>query len=403
MTFDATALDGALKRMYTDKKIENLAYDANARPLLSMLEKDDTFAGTVMAQPVIYANGGAVGGNFAAVQSNARSSEIAKFLIDVGEIYGVATITQDAVDRARNDVGAFVNGLEHMMDTTLEHLSDRCEQHLWSDKYAALGEIGSIASNVITLADAASASKFYKGQQLVVAADTSTAPRSGTATVTAVDLDAGTVTIDSTPTGAAAGDQIFLEADYASAGESNGIYGIPAWIPSAAPSSGDSHFGVDRSSDPTRLAGTRASGSTSDVLGAIQDAADKVDRHFGKHFDHVFMGATPYRTLLSQVETNVRRTDGEAKTVVGTSEVVILGPKTEIVCHRATHLNATTMFGLRMQDWRLVSMLKAIRLMEQDGLRIMRQANAAGYEARWVSRPQPVCKAPGHSARITLS
>ena len=95
--------------------------------------------------------------------------------------------------------------------------------------------------------------------QLVFAANTASALRASGAsiTITGVDRDLGVLTFASTAaiTGLTNADSIFANGDYTAANDKLKCSGLLDWIPSTTPSA-TTFFGVDRSTDPTRLAGS---------------------------------------------------------------------------------------------------------------------------------------------------
>ena len=279
MTINPTTLDSALKEIYDDGvEIQNLVYDEEHRSFMSDLEKNTSFEGDKMPFPVIYEDVGGHSAAFATAQTNIAASQIGAFMIDVVESHTVARITTQAIMRSRSKAGSFVEGLKHMVDSAINRHANSIEHQLFRSASGELDSIGSIASDVITLTNDEAVTAFWVGQVLVFAANAASALRDTgtTATVTAVDRSAGTVTIDATPTGVTAGDLIFNEGDYTAANDVLLISGLDDWLPSSAPTT--SLFGQARTADPTRLGGVRVTGSASDIEGSIVEGSTKLFR-----------------------------------------------------------------------------------------------------------------------------
>src|SRR5690606_37988352 len=112
-----------------------------------------------------------------------------------------------------------------------------------------------ISTNTITLTEADDVRNFKIGMTLIASANADgSTPRTGSAVVTAVDEDTGTVTVDS-----AAGITSFANSDYLFRKGDPGtcVDGLEVMFPLTAPTTGDSFRGVDRSVDVRRLAGCR--------------------------------------------------------------------------------------------------------------------------------------------------
>jgi hypothetical protein len=162
------------------------------------------------------------------------------------------------------------------------------------------GSIGQIASGqataTITLSDLEAVVNFEVGMTLVAStADGGGSVKSGTAVVTGVDRDLGTVTfaaaLNTLIATIAANDYLFVQGDY-----DGKIKGLQAWLPNNAPTTGDNFFSIDRSVDATRLSGVRFDGSAMPIEEALIAASSRVAREGGKP-SHCFMSYSKYADL----------------------------------------------------------------------------------------------------------
>ena len=86
------------------------------------------------------------------------------------------------------------------------------------------------------------------------------------------------------------------------------ISGLQAWLPATTPSSTDSFWGVNRSADPTRLAGVRFNGSNESIEEALIDGSSLVAREGGMP-DMCFMNFNSYSALEKSLGAKVQYVD----------------------------------------------------------------------------------------------
>ena len=331
MTINKAAIDAALKELYAGQAVQNLVYDESARPFMSMLKKNTGFSGTIMPLPVLYEDVGGRSYTFSHAQGNVYKSGITQFQIDVKQNYAVARITTDALLRSRNDKGAFLNGLKHMVDSAINRLSNDIECALFKDGSGSLGQVETATDNPITLVDTEDIVNFWVGQELVFADSTSSALTSASSlTVTAIDRDNGQLTLDAAPSTLGVGDDeyIFTEGDYVSASDTNKITGLEGWIPATVT---DSFFGVTRTTDETRLGGVRYTGSSAAIEESIVGAAARLGRECGAVPDTALMNFTTFRRLVNEMGSKVQRDQGKSATG-GFQMLEVYGPRGLIRC-----------------------------------------------------------------------
>jgi hypothetical protein len=200
----------------------------------------------------------------------------------------------------------------------------------------------------------------------------------------------------------AASDYIFHDGDFG-----NAIRGLASWIPATAPTNGDNFFGLDRSQDPTRLAGVRVDGSGLTIEEAIQKFLQVAYRNGGK-IDHMFLNDARFLELDLSLGTRRQYVDVKTDVGVGFTGVRIAGPGGTVAVFADP--NASTFhttgqslaYGLEMKDWALRGPGKFPFIDATDGNRILREDSADAYEGRVISYFQMQCKAPGHSGVLYL-
>jgi len=391
-----TSVAYIVKKLYAGKGPENLA--VRDRPLLKMLSKRDGFTGSNLTVPVRYGNPQGVGNVFATAQSNAASSKGIAWTITRVKKYGVATIDAEFIHATSNDEGAFIRGIKDEIDGTLDEMGRQSAIELYGDASGAIGRRSSISSNTVTLTNADDAKNFSVGQT-IVADDTAagTSLRSGSTTVTAVDEDAGTVTLAS-----AAAITSFADNDYLfnSGNQAAAVTGLASWLPLTAPTAGDSHFGVDRSVDVGKLAGWRVNSTSSSMEENAITLAARIQRAGGRP-KVLFVNPTNWATLDKQLGSKVMRDQGGTATMGFSSIKLATGAGiVDVVADPDCPTNRGYMLDL--SSWYIRHLKGFPHVVMDDGQDSLRQASDDGVEVRCRQWWQLVCTAPGHNGVMAI-
>lgn len=407
-----TNMDAALKQYYKGENYEEVTYPK--RPLFAMLPKKEDFKGRNMPVVLKYGQPQGVGSTFSLAQSQRTASKFEDFLVDTRKIYGVATMDGETIERTKDNEGAFISAMTSEIDGVLRSVSDQLETALFRAGTGAMGQISSgsdVTTATITLASIDDVTNFEVGQTLRVSATDGGAHRTGTEVLAGVNRSAGTLTStsaawDTVITAIAAGDYLYVSGNL-----NLSPIGLGSWIPATAPTTGDSFFGVDRSVDVTRLAGNRydASSTGETVEEALIEGQGIASREGGIP-DVVLMNNRDVRRLVKSVGSRVHYPRSEknardAKGLIGDISFKSIqvqgdyGVMDVISCPKAEQ---GTAWVLQMDTWKLWSVGKAPRILNQDGLTILRQSTSDGYEVRVGMYVVLACNAPGYNCRVTL-
>jgi hypothetical protein len=303
---------------------------------------------------------------------------------------------------SKGNAGAFLEAAVVEIDSALESASRALAVAMYRNGSGSIGRIASGQTTAtITLSDVESITNFAKGMTLVAStADGGGSVKAGTAVIQGVDRDEGTITFSAalnTLIGTiAANDYLFVQGNYDAS-----IKGLQAWLPNVAPTSGDNFFGVDRSSDATRLAGIRFDGSAMPIEEALISAASRVAREGGKP-THCFMSYSKFADLQKALGTQVQRVDVSAKADIMFRGIVINGPRGAINVIPDQNCPNDRAFMLQLDMWKLYSLGKAPHISENDGLRMLREANADSLELRVSFYGNVACRKPGANVNIKL-
>lgn len=414
----------ALKELYTgDDYMKDLVYKKN--PLMALLPKDESpsgFAGKYIPVPLIFGTPQGRSGDFATAQNNQTAPQLASFFVYRVSNYQLVTITNELLEATKDDAGAFISEAKLNMDTGIRNISNDIALDIYSSGDGLRGQIASITAGVITLVDVQTVVNMEVGMSLVSFSIAGTTYTQSTAAaigyVIAVNRSAGTLTVSATPGGVAAtptnwstsfpnlgvqGDVAFGVLSTRQAFKK--ISGLQAWLPSAAPSTGESFWGVDRSAD-SRMYGVIPVGTASETIEeALIDAAASVAREGGMP-DMCFMNFTSYAALEKSLGSKVQYVSVKHDQAdVAFAGITINAPYGPITVMPDRNCPGKTAFLLQMDTWKLRSLGKAPHILTYglEGLEGLRVGNADALEIRIGMYGNLICNAPGYNCRIPLN
>lgn len=374
-------------------------------PLLAMMPKMETFGGKNLPIPIIYGNPQGRSANFVKAQQNKTNSQLKDFVLTRAKDYSLASIDNETMEASKGDANSFMEAATTEIDGAINSAARSLAIAMFGSGSGAIGEVDSttvLTSNVIQLDKVESVTNFEVGQTLEVSAtDGGTVVRAGTVTVTGVDRDLGKVTVNAPLNTAipaiSVTDTIFIEGDY-----DQKVKGLKAWLPAVSPLVTDNFFSVNRSSDATRLAGIRFDGSALPLEEALIKASSRVARE-GARPTHVFISYAKYAQLEVELGSKVRYTDLKVTNFIGFRGIQVNGAKGIITVIADQNCPEQVAYMLQMDTWKLYSLGKAPKILDLDGLKMLRESSADAVEIRIGYYAQIGCRAPGYNARIKLA
>ena len=178
------------------------------------------------------------------------------------------------------------------------------------------------------------------------------------------------------------------------------IAGLGAWVPESAPSN-TSFFGVNRSVD-TRLGGLRLDVSSLPIEEALIEGAVYAARE-GAKIDYLMMNYANYAKLEKALGTKVQYIDLKVNPEIGFRGILVNGPRGVIKCIPDQNCLPNTVFGLQLDTWKLYSLGKAIRVIDTDGLQMLRQASSDGVEVRYGFYGNMGTRAAGYNINLKMA
>jgi hypothetical protein len=422
----------ALKELYTgDDYMKDLVYKKN--PFLALVPKDESpsgFAGKYIPVPLVYGTPQGRSATFSNSQGNQTAPALASFFVYRVSNYQLVTITNELLEATKNDAGAFVDEAKLNMDTGFRNISNDLAHDLFGDGSGARGTYGlasgAISTGVITLDDPNQVVQFEVGMTLVsYSVSGTTATQSSSLSlgyVIAVNRSSGTVTISDTSTAGVAGTPVGWSTTYpyiAVQGDVNfaasglavtstgalKVAGLGAWIPTTAPGGSDSFWGVNRSTDVTRLAGVRYNGVSLPIEEALVNAASLVAREGGQP-DYCFMNFTSYAALENALGAKVQYVDVKHEEAdIAFAGIKIHAPYGPITVIPDRNCPSQTAYLLSLSNWKMRSLGRVPHILTYglEGLEGLRVGNADALEIRIGYYGNLICNAPGWNATVTLS
>lgn len=427
-TATATNQIAALKELYPNDGdfMKDLVYKKN--PLLALINKDESpsgFAGKYIPVPTVYGTPQGRSASFSNAQTNQSAPALISFFVYRVSNYQLVTISNELLEATKDNIGAFCDEAKLNMDTGFRNISNDLAHDLFSDGSGSRGRISSITSGVIVLVDPSNVVNFEVNMVLVsysVSGLTATVVTAGAlGYVVAVNRAAGTVTVSATAGGAAGtptnwstsfsymavqGDVSFASGGLGiGSGLAQKVAGLGAWLPTTAPSSGDSFWGVDRSVDVTRLAGCRFDGSSESIEEALIDGASLVAREGGQP-EMCFMSFASYAALEKSLGSKVQYVDVKHEEAdIAFAGIRIHAPYGPITVIPDRSCPGQTAYLMQMDVWKLRSLGKVPHVLTYgvEGLQGIRVGSADSLEIRIGYYANLTCSAPGWNCVVQLS
>lgn len=290
------------------------------------LDSTKKVGGIGLTNPYVVAygdgQGAAAGTNFSTAQTNVSPVKGIQFVMAPKVRYRIAQVDGVSSVLSMGDANAFENLIVAEMKGNANGMTNDLGFDLFRDGTGGRGTRLSLSSNTVTLTAKTDARNFFIGMT-VKAGTSTTSLRAGSTTVTAVDYDAGTVTLASAAgiTSFTDGDILFRE------GETGNILmeGFASIIPLTAPSSGESFRSKDRSVQPSLLAGSRlaADGSTPEEL-AMRVATAIFDA--GGDSDELIMSPLNAQALCNRGSAKITYPEGGGIMNIGFTGAVLQSP-----------------------------------------------------------------------------
>lgn len=404
---DTTTLGPALMQKYAQPMFYKGGY--KKFPTWAMFKKRTDFGGDNKAFALRVTTVQGAAPNFADGQSGATPSVYNRVTVTRQRQFGSAYIDGEALSVSKSAEDALAKAsaeVDSGMDMMLRSLS----RSLFIDRGGALGR-ATFSTTVATLVDDNGNSapylayRFEKGQRICLSANdgNSGSLRDGGdfVTITSINRIAGTLTADanwSNISGASANDYLFQKGFFG-----QNIAGIPSWIPSTAPTAGESFYGCDRSVD-TRLYGYWLTGGGAPMKETIIELLTVLARE-GADTDIVIVNNQDWSNIVKGEQTAViyDRAKSMDDPEIGFQSFKVMGPRGLVDVIADPDCPRGRCYALQLDTWSFESSGPAPRINNDDGLGpLVRVYNANQVECRLVWYGNVFCVAPGLNGGATF-
>lgn len=419
----------ALKELYVDDKdyMKNIVYAKN--PWLAMVPKNespDGFAGKYIPVPLEYGNPQGRAHTFANAQNQQTASDVISYFVYAVQDYQLVTITNLLMEQTKTNAGAFVDEASRTMDNGFRNISNNMAFELFYGGTASRGAIsaGGVSYSAPNLTFALSNSQqvvqFEVGMTLQASAtDGGAALQNTPGTIDAIQVTSvnrgtgvivGTVVQGAPQSSWGANDFLQVLGDIGIGGSTTiagmlGLSGMAAWVPVTDPPSNDNFWGVNRSADPTRLAGLRYNATSQTISEGLTSALGFGNRE-GASFDLIIIDFISYTTLINELGAKVQYVQLEHDEVEVAFEAIHFHSaygKIPVVADRSCQ--AQTAWCVTTDTWKLRTLGKAPHILTygMEGLEGLRVGNADALEIRIAYYGNVICSAPGYNMNVALS
>lgn len=397
MAVDLTSFDAMLKEYFTNDKVMNLCN--KDQPLMAWMPRMTEFYGDSLPIPIQYALGAGHSHTFTSAQANKNGGKYKSFALTRKKFYSLLSLDNETMMASESMKGAWAEARTREIETLFQGNAELSAKDLVTNFGGALARGASLASTTLTLTNPEDTVHFWEGQvlQSSTADGTSGSVKSGTATVSAVDRDAGTITASfGGITSFAATDYIFLNGSFGQA-----MHGLESWLPWAAPTSGDSHFGVDRSVDPTRLSGIRFDATNYDTIEGIERALARFRREQA-YPETIFINHQRFMECSLDLGSQYQRTqvkvgDNAYDTITFNNN----GRKVRLVADQ--NIPYIDGFALKRDTWKWYTLGKAPHFPWKANNNSIPEPTADAIEIRVGWYGNLGCRAPGQNGRIRFA
>jgi hypothetical protein len=411
--------DAMMKEIYPSWKVESLA--KRKRPLLDWMKKSDEFYGDTLVVPVLYEDPQSAGhAVLSDAVATAETTKQTKFVLTArSKAYGEVQIEAEAIMAASKDVGSFIRAKSAQIDGMIRQMGKQLHTALYRSGSGSVGQVTTITADNpaagqsrLLLSNKSDVYNFGIGMVLEANnTDDSTSPKINAEVVKVNALNAadGYVFVDKdvindlTTTAWANADYLFLKGN-AAVGV---VTGLAGWLPLTAPTSGDSHYSVDRSAYVEALAGHRVDDTSRSILTNMQELAMKI-AEFASGAEGELVAFTNPRSglqLAEEVGAKVERTEpGRAK--VGfdgfTIHSFVTGP-IDVIFDIGCPPNR--LYILDRSTWTFAHMGGVPHIIRDDGLSALRDAAGSydGIAVRTRYFGEVYCNKPGYNGVMSVA
>ncbi len=410
MTATVAGSQAALKVLYPNGELPKSINDMFV--LTKRLKKETEFVGELAYVPIQNANPQGSSADFATAQANIQQGNYLRSALTRVQHHGVARVTGEAAEAAVKSEGALVdlwdNETRGIATTEMSVLST----YLYGTGNGVLGRtltgVSGSPSTTVTMGTDTNMNYFELGMT-VKAVDglltTSTVRSAGAAKakVTGIDRRNRTLTFASNLvlliTDAVDTDYLVRDGDQVTSSAFVNITGIDEYVKGGT--SPGTLFGLNRNSDPVRLAGQAIDYAGWAPEDAFVDASAQCGFQGIGYPSVAVMNNIDVANMKKGLGSKIIYNDGGGKAKHSFSGVSIDGEAGPIEILADPFCPRNKAWLLKLDAFSLFSLKAAPHLNKFDGMDFMRRPDADAYEVRFVFYGNVKCKNPGPHVKLT--
>lgn len=439
--FDLAGASKILKQIYSDAEIvfKLTEYD----PFLREVDRQTDYGGESYNFANVYANTQGASGDFmTATGGNGGMTKYARFVMDtLSHMYHTARWDRETMLRASKKRDAFVIALQSEVDSCLEQMRNKLECEIWGNGGGALCQLAATTSTVNIVAHMATpgyaAILMDKSQiiNLQVGMPIEAATTDGTsgaietvvtpafigslnydtAAVGIVDgtgnslawcSSAGPPAVAGFTASCAGSDYLFQAGDFKAA--NSRIPGILGWIPIVDPTPGVQWFGVDRSVDRVKLAGSVIDVGATTIQESLIDGIAQAHMLGAMGIDRCYINALKFADLAKEMYgvgtagAGVRRGADDKDQMIGFEGITLMGARGPVKVYPAPRVPRNYGLLTKISNWHLLSAGNVPEIIKEDGLIMRRATTFDGYVEQfgWLATLYNDC--PKNSAALNF-
>ena len=415
-----TNQDAFLKDVYTQEKILEQSYGEN--PLFAFMQKERGVmaGGRRYVQPVEFGNPSGASADYGNAMTDAVVSQYEDFLIPRKKQYQRVQINHELLFATEKKSDSYVSALKEF-DRGFKSLGEKIGRRMYRTQGGTIGQLSIASTNTTTLSftDNAAVFNFHINQVLQFSTTDGTGSlldSGDTTTVTALDHEAGTVTIaDNLGTkiaGITTSSFLFQRGDYNAC-----LAGLEDWLPvdNRATKLAATFNSVVRSAAPVYLGGVFMDGTS---FGGLDEVIIKLTGKIGKYggkTSHIFANPESLSDLelisnskmriVCEMQTNMKSESGDL--IVGFSGYKALVGGRMVRIYGDRNCPSNRLPALQLDTWTLWHTGELINWLGESytGNRLQPSQNEDSAEARLGSYQNVGNSAPGWNgiAKINAS
>jgi hypothetical protein len=411
MTATLTGSQAILKTKYPDGRLPTANYKRFR--FISTVSKKEDFDGNNKVIALQTENPQGSSADFATALGSLAQGTYKNFTLTRTQHFGIARITGQALKAAAKNTGALVSLWQNETNGISATEMKCLEIYAFGNGTGVLGSISSgQTGTAITLSTVEDIVKFDLGMRVqAVSSATSLSPttRSGYGTISSIDRKAGTLTISSgnwndagNIPGILSTDSLVRAGDGAASAAGVAITGIGQWV--VGGTTPGTLFGLNRNTDPVRLAGQSYDATTVPYEDALIEAESLRNLQYNGGDLMGWFNPRDIAQMKKQLGGKATYPRTEMKsTIAGVSfsAIEVDGDDGPIKLMTSPFVSRNKGFLLDMDTFALESLGPAPQMLDFDGPNFLRVANDDAYEVRFGLYGNMSCNVPVASIAIT--